>query len=163
MQKDQSPPVQSVRASSQWNELASLLAKHGIPARHAQAVGMVTVRAAMGATAADLPLECQQPLQELQQNIRQNMQTQLRSLGVSELFVMCCNKGLWTPRQLQLYIRDGALGMTRQQLCCIRINRLRLYIKNNTAFFVVLTLIILIIIFAKIQKHESNVNMNPYL
>lgn len=95
----------------EWNELAPLLSEHNIPARTALKAGIVSVRVAMGATAADLPLGLQQPLCELQQHIHQNMQDHLCLLGVPELFAICRQQGLWTARQLQAHLRFEQIGI----------------------------------------------------
>lgn len=113
----------------QWNELSPLLTKHNIPTCHALTAGMVSVRLAMGANPADLPPRSAGALKELQREIRKNIQTYLSSVGVPELYVICCNKGLWTPQQLQIRIQDGELDML--QLSCIQMNKLQLGAQNN--------------------------------
>ena len=115
----------------QWNELSPLLTKHNIPTCHALTAGMASVRIAMGANPADLPPRYAGALKELQQEIRTNMQNYLSSIGVPELYVICYNKGLWTPQQLQIRIQDSELVITRFQLCCIRMNKLQLVAQNN--------------------------------
>jgi len=122
-------PINMHPANYQWNELSPLLTEYNIPLRHALAAGIVSVRIAMGATASDLPPGYARPLEELQQHIRQQMQDHLRLLGVPGLYTMCCEQNLWTPRQLQVRLRDGELDISQLQLCCMRLHRI--IIKNN--------------------------------
>ena len=120
----------------QWNQLSLLLTKHNIPPRHALAAGIVTVRIAMGITPSDLPPGYAQQLEDLQQYIQQNMQSYMSSLGVPELYPMCCEHNIWTPQQLHGRIRDGELDISQLQLCCMRLHRTRLHIENHLSLYI---------------------------
>jgi len=128
----------NIKAASEWQELVPLLARYSIQERHALSAGVVTVRVAMAATAADFPTECQEALITLQQHIQQNMRGHLSALGVSELYTMCRQRELWTPRQLYAYIPYAKSNISQRQICCIRIHRIRLHVENNTLLYCLL-------------------------